>query len=230
MWDEQHRFDHQLCDVKDNVTDIEDNSSSMPFLQPETKASLFTDLQYTLLKRKKSADFDLAKVQMIEKNIFATVSDNSSQIILNSPPIPTVLPPSKRSLSKLVEYPGDPRFVEACVSSCKGMNYTNNTDTAVDVDLAGRDLFGLTALHKFSSWNKVDLVQLLLPHLSNDAINAQGGEKGYHALHWCVEMNAFDTFEVLLNDPRVELNHKDVNGNTYRELAQITGKVHFLNK
>lgn len=34
------------------------------------------------------------------------------------------------------------------------------------VDPGGKDMFGLSALHKFASWDKADLVVLLLPFLT----------------------------------------------------------------
>jgi ankyrin repeat protein len=58
------------------------------------------------------------------------------------------------ALSKLVEYPGDVAAIEASLSSPE------------TVDPSGRDSFGLTALMKFASWDKVDLMDLLLAGLA----------------------------------------------------------------
>ena len=41
-------------------------------------------------------------------------------------------------------------------------------------DPAGRDAFGLSALHKFAAWNKVDLLELLLPFLSEQDLVGWG--------------------------------------------------------
>lgn len=45
-----------------------------------------------------------------------------------------------------------------------------------------QDMFGLTALHKFASWDKPDLLQLLLPYLTEGDVNTQSGEEGYRVL------------------------------------------------
>jgi hypothetical protein len=42
-----------------------------------------------------------------------------------------------------------------------------------------KDMFGLTALHKFASWDKPDLIQLLLRYLNEQEANLQSGEEGY---------------------------------------------------
>ena len=116
----------------------------------------------------------------------------------------------KRALSKLVEYPGDPEAVGRLL-----------LDAAIDA--AGADMFGLTALHKFAAWDKVGLVELLLPALDAAAINAVGGETGATALHQAIDMGAVRAARRLLQDERLDLTVTDGAGNTAAELAMATG-------
>merc|ERR1712125_135573 len=90
------------------------------------------------------------------------------------------------------------------------------------VDPAGRDMFALTALHKFAAWDKVDLMELLLPHLSDGDINATGGDDGFSALHHAVSMGAVRTLSVLLRHPAVDRTVRDRKGRTASELAAST--------
>ena len=39
-------------------------------------------------------------------------------------------------------------------------------------------MFGLTALHKFASWEKPELIELLLPYLSEDEVNMLSVNEG----------------------------------------------------
>ena len=87
-------------------------------------------------------------------------------------------PPSRKpALSKLVEYPGEPGEVARLLA-------------AGEVEPHGCDLFGLTALHKFASWDKVDLLDLLLPHLDAAQCNQQVGADQLPPLHAAADMGA----------------------------------------
>lgn len=120
-----------------------------------------------------------------------------------------------RALSKLVEYPGDPAAVARHL-----------VDPSVDPN--GRDMFALTAFHKFAAWDKVDLLELLSPHLGGDDVNAVGGDEGFSALHHAVSMGAVNTLSALLKDPRVSRDLKDRAGRTPRELAATTAGLESL--
>ena len=91
----------------------------------------------------------------------------------------------KPALSKLVEYPGDPAEVKRLLE-------------AGEVSPHGADLFGLTALHKFSSWDKVDLIGLLLPYLDAEMCNVRAGRDKLTPLHACVDMGALRATRLLL--------------------------------
>lgn len=92
-----------------------------------------------------------------------------------------------------------------------------------NIDIAGADMFGLTALHKFACWGKVELLNLIIPLLSVDELNAVSKNEGFTALHWCVEMSAINTFELLLKDGRINPNATDKKGKTVRQLAADSG-------
>jgi ankyrin repeat protein len=66
------------------------------------------------------------------------------------------------------------------------------------IDPAGADAYGLTALHKFASWNKTELLALLLPTLTTpEQLNARDPE-GKTALHWAVEMASVGAVKALV--------------------------------
>eukprot|EP01034_Spumella_vulgaris_P024026 gene24026-30322_t len=119
------------------------------------------------------------------------------------------------ALSKLIEYPGDPVRMSTYL--------TNDT-----VSIHGRDMFGLTALHKVASWDKVDLLDMLLLHTSTDdvLINAPSGSAdGFTPLHMCVDSGACATAMRLLADSRVDLSTTDKLGRTALALAEQQQKT-----
>lgn len=91
----------------------------------------------------------------------------------------------RKALSKLIDFPGDVAEV------------TRHLENSAEVDPAGSDAYGLTALHKFASWNKTMLMELLLPHLTPEQLEARCPD-GKTALHWAVEMAAVASVKLLL--------------------------------
>ena len=84
-------------------------------------------------------------------------------------------------------------------------------------------MFGIAAIHKFASWDKVDLLILLLPFLTDEEINAVGGintNKG-SCLHFAVEMNAVNAIKFLMQSTRLDLSIIDKNGFTACDLAAV---------
>jgi ankyrin repeat protein len=103
--------------------------------------------------------------------------------------------------------------------------------TSDSVAIHGRDMFGLTALHKVASWDKADLLHMLLLHSSTtkDIVNAQSGNKdGFTPLHMCVDSGACVAARRLLADSRVDLSATDKKGRTARNLAEEQGKSEFV--
>ena len=124
--------------------------------------------------------------------------------------------PRKPGLSKLVEYPGDPEAIAKLLASGT-------------VDAAGKDLYGLSALHKFCAWDKLELVQLLLPHLAAADINAPGGTERQTPLHMIAEMGGGRVLRYLLEQGasggrlQLDLEATDKKGRTAHAVAVECG-------
>ena len=84
----------------------------------------------------------------------------------------------------------------------------------------GKDMFGLTALHKFAAWDDVALLDALLPRLAAADLVAPGAPPDAATpLHACVEMDSARALERLLADPRLDADAPDARGNPARALA-----------
>jgi len=126
-------------------------------------------------------------------------------------------PPGKPALSKLVEYPGDAAEVRRLLESG-------------ECAAGGRDMFGLAAIHKFAAWDKVDLLDALLPHLTDAELSAAYKE-GKTALHHAAEAGAVRAARRLLAETYVdevaglELARININAvdNSGRNARQING-------
>ena len=91
----------------------------------------------------------------------------------------------RKILSKLVEFPGS-------IDEIRG--YLDDTE---HVDPAGKDAYGLTALHKFASWNKCEYLDLLIPHLSREDLLMKC-PMGKSALNYATESGAMAAASLLL--------------------------------
>lgn len=125
-----------------------------------------------------------------------------------APSAPALVLSTRRVLSKLVEYPPDTDAVRALLQTeC--------------VDLGGRDMFGLTALHKFAAWDCCELVELLLPLLSRECANARGGDSSWTALHYAADAGSDGAYAALLAAPAlVDTEAVDKQGRTAAELLR----------
>ena len=85
----------------------------------------------------------------------------------------------------MVEYPGDAEMIA-------------NVLADGSVDPRGRDMFGLSACHKFCAWDKAELLELLLPHLSPEDLRRLGGPQKQTPLHAIAEEGAQRALRVLL--------------------------------
>lgn len=144
------------------------NASRLCSRALSSKQTMLTDLCTNM------RNVTLKQTTPSEKHIFSSVAQDDVGGRIKSEQSPTTdtitmasftyTSSPRQSLSKLVEFPGDVDCVRQmleCQSPCA-------------VDPAGKDMFGVAAIHKFSSWNKVDLLKLLVPHLTTDALNAKG--------------------------------------------------------
>ena len=84
------------------------------------------------------------------------------------------------------------------------------------VSRAGADAYGLTALHKLASWNKTELLALLIPKLSAEQLNGKCPE-GKTDLHWAVEMASVGAVKALVA-AGVDVEAKDGKGRTVRTI------------
>ena len=151
--------------------------------------------------------------------VAAALSARPAQAAVPSqaPPTPSPAPPTKQlqGLAKLVEYPGDEEEVQ--------MLLTGGT-----VAPAGKDMYGLTALHKFAAWDKDALVEILLPYLSNEEVNLPSGREKQTPLHVIAEMGGTRVLKQLIakraaSGLMLDLAARDVNGKTALELAVENG-------
>lgn len=106
----------------------------------------FLEVQHTRINT-------IRQAEVIEQHIFSSLT---VPIVSINPVVPG-LP----SLSKLIEYPGDPDQLRLLLTERK-------------VNPAGKDMLGYTALHKFSSWDKVDLLEILCPQKINSYYQLEG--------------------------------------------------------
>eukprot|EP00900_Chrysochromulina_parva_P012963 jgi/Chrpa1/21668/Chrysochromulina_OHIO_Genome00024584-RA len=123
--------------------------------------------------------------------------------------------PRKPALSKLVEYPGDAAAIAALLA-------------AGSVEPSGRDLYGLSALHKFVAWDKRDLCEMLLPHLGAGDSSAAGGPDQQTVLHAAADMGGCRALQLLLERHAegklwLDLEAKDKHGRTAHALALERG-------
>lgn len=178
--------DPALASVKDNwgrlafdVTAVDSSpATGAPAHSPSV--DLKSNLEAEFMKLREQWSTRSRKVNIVEKGMFSTNQHASiSQ--------PTGTPKQKIPLSKIVEYPGDPKAIAQALSQ------------ADKYDPRGRDMYKLTALHKFSSWDKPDLITLLLPHLPADDILLRGGDVNQTSIEMAIEMRAWRSLELLLN-------------------------------
>lgn len=152
----------------------------------------------------------LKKTETVEKQIFSSTQGK----IVNNDKTRHVTKVSGKVLSKLIDFPGDREEITKLAKD-------------PEVNVAGKDSFGLTALHKFASWNKPELIELILPQLSPEQLNEQDLE-GKTALHWACEMASVGTVSFLIKQG-VDKNIKDKKGRTPLDILN-TGEGDVINR
>ena len=139
-------------------------------------------------------------------NNAVSVTQMTSALIHDSTHLNSTLN-KKIALSKKIEYPGDPVLI------------TDMLLKPLEYDPCGKDMFGWTALHKFCAWDKVDLLELIFPYLSVEAVNIPGGKDGLTCLHMCVDMGSKHALEYLLKSGKTNLSILDKLGRTPKDFA-----------
>jgi len=173
-------------------------SNRMPFLEEVTKIEEDVERSQILEKRsenkndvmlkelfaevkKKAPGEDVArKAEERVQNVYNVKSANAKPIQI----------PKKKALSKMLEYPGSIQIIQ-------------NALTDEEIDLNGKDFYGLTALHKISGWNKVDMLELLVPALNDDEMNCVDNS-GKSCLDFTLDMGAKNSFQYLRSSGRLK--------------------------
>jgi ankyrin repeat protein len=146
----------------------------------------------------------------------ASIDEVQERHIFSNPQPPSVLPSSSNptnsvkqriAISKKIEYPGNLQELSSML---------NQPDL---YDPAGKDMYGLAAIHKLASWNQVDCLELLLPLLSSEEVNIVSKVNGYTALHYSIENHADRALKYLLADERIDRRIRDCQGRDPAELA-----------
>lgn len=110
----------------------------------------------------------------------------------------------RRALSKLVDFPGDLDAITA------------HLECPEKIDPNGADAYGLTALHKFASWNKSEYLKLLIPKLEKKDLDGTSPD-GKTALHWAVEMASVAAVKELIA-AGIDKDARDGKGHTVAEI------------
>lgn len=151
----------------------------------------------------------LKKVSVTEKSMF---SKTAGKVTTKTAGAGNDARSRGKVLSKLVDFPGDQDEIAKHLADS-------------EVDAGGADAYGLTALHKFASWNKTELMDMLLPKLTPAQVNAQDPE-GKTALHWACEMASVAAVRRLVACADVDDAVKDAKGRTPLDIVDSgTGAV-----
>ena len=202
----------------------------------------FSELSLSKMKKTNSSSSRSDKVEVLVKTIFGSYVEHidrwtsfdpaerdSKQLILPSNTAQSESS-SKRnghaeagsiakvrsSISKHLEYPGDLEALQRMVANSS------------DFDPNGKDMFGLSALHKLSSWDKPDLLAALFGSGEVDPFSVS--PDGFTCLHCAVDMRAQSSLQWLLNnlsreDLRTLRDMRDKKGRTALLLAQEHQKL-----
>jgi len=170
-------------------------STSMDQDLPELHKQLSEEYMKVVADRRTSfgnSESIVKKTEVIVKHIFGqqvdvnTTCQSSLTQVSVGRNTSNITDRKRKSLSSLIEYPPDVNAIK---------KYLESPD---DIDVAGRDYFGLSALDKFVSWNDVTLVELILKYLSNDQIIDNSNRDGNTCLHVAVEFDCQVSYEYLL--------------------------------
>ncbi|KAJ3408926.1 hypothetical protein HDU80_003889 [Chytriomyces hyalinus] len=186
---------------------------------PTAIAPVTNELMAALAKRNERVSTVAAQVQV--KHIFSSHTESINQPNSTAVVAPVQVTPQSKKLKEIssyIEYPGD---TDALTSMLKNPS---------EYSVLGRDMFGWSALHKLASWNKPDLLQLVLDAIpSEDGINDNSNADGFTAMHCAIDNGALDAVSVLVRDGRIDLDGaRDKKQRSARELAAANGLEHLL--
>lgn len=148
----------------------------------------------------------------VDLTLVAAASDGSHGVSGPSTPKALITTAHKKlkALSQQLEYPGDYDLFVAMLSQPEVY------------DPAGKDMFGLAAIHKLSAWNKPHFLQELCKNLDAKCINDSGGDQNYSCLHFCVEMGALQSLQFFVEGDfshLIDYESRDCDHKTALDLA-----------
>ncbi|KAJ3227559.1 hypothetical protein HDU81_006578 [Chytriomyces hyalinus] len=186
---------------------------------PTAIAPVTNELMAALAKRNERVSTVAAQVQV--KHIFSSHTESINQPNLASVVAPVQITPQTKKLkaiSSYIEYPGD-------TDSLKSMLKNSG-----EYSILGKDMFGWSALHKLASWNKPDLLQMVLDAIPrNEGISDNSNADGFTAMHCAIDNGAVDAVSVLVRDGRIDLDGvRDKKQRSARDLAAANGLEHLL--
>ncbi|KAI8840139.1 ankyrin repeat-containing domain protein [Chytriomyces cf. hyalinus JEL632] len=186
---------------------------------PTAIAPVTNELMAALAKRNERVSTVAAQVQV--KHIFSSHTESINQPNSSAAVAPVQATPQLKKLkaiSSYIEYPGD-RDALTCMLK-------NSSEYSV----LGRDMFGWSALHKLASWNKPDLLQLVLDAIpSEDGVSDNSNADGFTAMHCAIDNGAVDAVSVLVRDGRIDPDGvRDKKQRSARDLAAANGLEHLL--
>jgi ankyrin repeat protein len=229
--------------VKCRSRQLEDRSNEM--VSAADRNFLTSDFLCKLQQRKKTADDapecegqkDRGKIivrnifSCHEDNIFGAVKLRSVASVAKTEP-PSAAVGDKPHTVMVCGAPGPLQVLDARkkIAVSQKVEYPGNLDelnlmlaSPDRYDVLGKDMFGLTALHKFASWDKDELVHALLTSgaacMPPEGVNLVCPQ-GFTALHYSVEFGAVRTLKRLLLDSRIDKSIVDKNGLTCVDLAK----------
>lgn len=129
-----------------------------------------------------------------------------------APPGGVRAPPLRAALSKLIEFQVElPEFARLLADA--------------RIDRAGRDAFGLSALHKAAAWDRPELIAALLDGggLNEAECNAAAGAQRWTPLHHAAAEGALRTYALLCECALVDRTLVDAAGRTAADLLMPPG-------
>lgn len=154
-----------------------------------------------------SAILRRSETSTVVRHIFNHTPEGATKAIETTPVVLENI--SRKAISQYLEYPGD--FVAFCAMLAEPSIF----------DPAGKDMFGLAAIHKLSAWNKPEFLKVLCDHLKPKQINDLGGEYNSSCLHYSVDMGAVNSLTFLVQLEDIDFSVRDARGLSALDLARV---------
>lgn len=167
-------------------------------------AQSLNEAVFSLLKERCSNDvrdkWDRTPLQVAQEHMLGR-----QEVIRKSATISSAPTLTKKSLSKLMEAP---------LNAQQFIGWLQDPQ----IDLLGKDMFGLTAAHKLAAWNLDGLLRLLIE--SGADVNAQDSNGETPLMH-ALSMGADRTARLLLKTKQVDRSIRNKAGQTAQEMTNL---------